>query len=70
MTYVLAARTASIVAPVSAFVWLCSLIYVLGRMPISIANLGVREVTLVGFLAVYGVGKPAAMLMSMILFSA
>jgi len=70
VTYVLAARTASIVAPVSAFVWLCSLIYVLGRIPISIANLGVREVTLVGFLAVYGVGKPAAMLMSMILFSA
>jgi len=69
VTYVLAARTASIVAPVSAFVWLCSLIYVLGRMPISIANLGVREITLVGFLAVYGVGKPAAMLMSMILFS-
>jgi hypothetical protein len=33
------------------------------------ANLGVREVTLVGFLAVYGVEKPAAMLMSMILFS-
>ena len=70
VTYVLAARTASIIAPVSAFVWLCSLIYVLGRIPISIANLGVREVTLVGFLAVYGVGKPAAMLMSMILFSA
>jgi len=69
VTYVLAARTASIDAPVSAFVWLCALIYVLGRMPISIANLGVREITLVGFLAVYGVGKPAAMLMSMILFS-
>jgi uncharacterized membrane protein YbhN (UPF0104 family) len=70
VTYVLAARTASIVAPVSAFIWLCALIYLLGRMPISIADLGVREVTLVGFLAVYGVGKPAAMLMSMILFSA
>lgn len=69
-SYVLAARTASIVAPMSAFVWLCALIYVLGRMPISIANLGVREITLVGFLAVYGVDKPAAMLMSMILFSA
>ncbi|NOR67274.1 MAG: hypothetical protein GQ528_07955 [Woeseiaceae bacterium] len=45
-------------------------IYVLGRLPISIANLGVREVTLVGLLAVYGVEKPAALLMSMILFSA
>ncbi len=68
-TYVLAARTASIVAPVSVFVWLCALIYLLGRVPISVADLGVREVTLVGFLAAYGVGKPAAMLMSMILFS-
>jgi hypothetical protein len=34
-----------------------------------VANLGVREATLVGFLAVYGVEKSAAMLMSMILFS-
>jgi hypothetical protein len=68
-TYVLAAWTASIVAPMSAFVWLCALVYILGRLPISIANLGVREVTMVGFLAVYGAAKPAAMLMSMILFS-
>lgn len=68
-TYVLAAWTASIVAPVSTFVWLCALVYILGRLPISIANLGVREVTMVGFLAVYGAAKPAAMLMSMVLFS-
>jgi len=69
VSYVLAARTAHITAPVSVFVWLCALVYILGRLPISMANLGVREATLVGFLAVYGVEKPAAMLMSMILFS-
>ncbi|MHC4511521.1 MAG: lysylphosphatidylglycerol synthase transmembrane domain-containing protein, partial [Planctomycetota bacterium] len=70
LTYVLAAQTAGIITPVSVFVWLCAFLYILGRMPISIANLGVREVTLVGFLALYGAGKPAAMLMSMVLFSA
>lgn len=70
VTYILAARTADVIAPLSVFVWLCAALYVLGRIPISIANLGVREATLVGFLAVYGVEKSAAMLMSMILFSA
>jgi hypothetical protein len=72
VTYALAAGSANIVAPVSVFVWvwLCAVVYVLGRVPISVANLGVREVTLVGFLAIYGVEKSAALLMSMILFSA
>jgi hypothetical protein len=68
--YVLAARSANITAPATVFMWLCAVTYVLGRLPISVANLGVREVTLVGFLAVYGVDKSAALLMSMILFSA
>lgn len=70
VVYVLAARSANIAVPTIVCVWLCVGIYVLGRLPISVANLGVREVTLVGFLAVYGVDKPAALLMSMILFSA
>jgi uncharacterized membrane protein YbhN (UPF0104 family) len=69
VSYILAARTAHITAPMSVFVWLCALVYVLGRIPISVANLGVREATLVGFLAVYGVEQSAAMLMSMTLFS-
>jgi uncharacterized membrane protein YbhN (UPF0104 family) len=67
--YVLSAKAANIVAPVGLFVWLCAIIYVLGRLPISIANLGVRESVLVSLLAVYGVDKSAALLMSMILFS-
>jgi len=70
ITYILAARTANIDAPALIFVWLCAAIYVMGRLPISVANLGVREITLVGFLGIYGVEKPAALLMSMILFSA
>jgi len=70
LAYILSARGANITAPLGVFVWLSVIIYVLGRVPISIANLGVREVTLVGFLAIYGVEKSAALLMSMILFSA
>jgi uncharacterized membrane protein len=68
--YVLSARAANVTAPLAVFVCLCAIVYVLGRVPITVANLGVREVTLVGFLTIYGVGKPAALLMSMILFSA
>ncbi|KPJ65816.1 MAG: hypothetical protein AMJ43_09930 [Coxiella sp. DG_40] len=68
--YILSARGANITAPLGVLVWLCAIIYLLGRVPISIANLGVREATLVGFLALYGVEKSPALLMSMILFSA
>jgi len=68
--YILSARAANVNAPVSTFVWLCALIYILGRIPVSIANLGVREAMLVVLLAPYGVEKPQALLMSMILFSA
>ncbi len=69
-TYVLAARSANITVSVSVLLWLCVVIYVLGRLPISVANLGVRESLLISFLSMYGVGKPAALLMSMVLFSA
>jgi uncharacterized membrane protein len=55
--------------PVGALVWLCAVIFVLGKIPITIANLGVREVTLVGLLGLYGVAKSAALLMSMVMFS-
>ena len=68
--YILSARAANVNAPVGTFVWLCALIYILGRVPVSIANLGVREAMLVVLLAPYGVEKPQALLMSMILFSA
>jgi len=69
LIYFLSAKAANITAPVGVFVWLCAVIYVLGRIPISVANLGVREFTIVGLLAIYGVEKSQALLMSMILFS-
>ncbi len=67
--YLFAAWAASVVVPTSVLIWLCAIVFVLGKIPISIANLGVREVTLVVLLAGYGVSQPAALLMSMILFS-
>jgi hypothetical protein len=69
LIFISAARAAWINVPIGVLVWQVTLIFLLGRLPISIANLGVREVTLVGTLALYGVGAPAALLMSMIIFS-
>jgi len=67
--YFFAAKAARIEVPVGVLIWQCAVIFVLGRLPISIANLGVREATLMGTLALYGVDKPSAILMSMIIFS-
>jgi len=67
--YSLAARAAHIAVPAGVLLWMCAIVYFLRRLPISVASLGVREVTLVGVLGIYGVEKPAALLMSMILFS-
>ena len=69
LLYVLSARAANVHAPLTVLICLCAVVYILGRVPISVANLGVREATLVGLLALYGVEKSAALLMSMILFS-
>lgn len=70
IVYILSARAANVDAPAGVLVWICAAICLLGRIPISVANLGVREVTLVGLLGIYGVEKSQAFLMSMILFSA
>ncbi|HPS55389.1 MAG TPA: lysylphosphatidylglycerol synthase transmembrane domain-containing protein [Sedimentisphaerales bacterium] len=67
--YFLAAKGANIEVPLGLFFWMPAIIYILGKIPISIANLGVREITLIGILTAYGVDASAALLMSMILFS-
>ncbi|UCG49145.1 MAG: flippase-like domain-containing protein [Phycisphaerales bacterium] len=67
--YLASAKAAGISVPVVTLVWLCAAVFLLGRLPISVANLGVREVTLVGILSLYGVEKTSALLMSMVLFS-
>jgi len=67
--YTCAARAAGINVSVVVLVWQSSAVYILGRLPISVANLGVREFTLIEFLAIYGIEAPAVLLMSMIIFS-
>jgi uncharacterized membrane protein YbhN (UPF0104 family) len=67
--YVFAAAAAGINVPVGVLIWQYSVIFLLGRLPIFIAELGIREVTLIGTLALYGVDASSATLMSMIIFS-
>lgn len=67
--YIYAAKAAGINVPPLVLVWQSSAVYILGRLPISVANLGVREFTLIEFLAIYGIEAPAVLLMSMIIFS-
>jgi uncharacterized membrane protein YbhN (UPF0104 family) len=67
--YLFAARAASVAVPLSVLVWLCAIVFVLGKLQITVANLGVREAALVVLLAGYGVTRSAALLMSMILLS-
>lgn len=67
--FIFAALAANINVPLAVIAWQTVLIYILGRLPISVANLGVREVTLIESLAVYSVSASAALLMSMVIFS-
>lgn len=69
IVYIFAAKAANFSIPLTVYIWLTSLVFILGRIPITIAGLGIREVTLVGILAAYGVEEASALLMSMVLFS-
>lgn len=69
LIYWFAARAASVGVSVGVLIWICSIVFFLNKVPISVASLGVREVTLVGLLAGFGVARSEALLMSMILFS-
>jgi hypothetical protein len=69
LIYFFAARAAGVMVALGVLIWLNAIVFVLSRIPISIANLGVREVTLIGLLGLYGVDKSAAFLMSMVMFS-
>ena len=48
LMYFFAARAAHVVVPMGMLIWLCAIVFVLSKIPISVANLGVREVTLIG----------------------
>jgi uncharacterized membrane protein YbhN (UPF0104 family) len=67
--YVFAAKTIEINVPIGMLICQYALIFIMGRLPITIANLGLREATLIGTLALYNVDSSSALLMSMIIFS-
>lgn len=69
IVYFFAARAVHLAIPLSVYIWLSSAIFILGRLPITIANLGLRDMTLVSILAAYGLEKSSVLLMSMLLFS-
>ncbi len=68
--YMLAAKATHIQVPFVAYIWMYVIIFILGRIPVTLSNCGLREFVLMGLLGVYGVDKPLALLMSMIIFSA
>lgn len=67
--YLFAAWAAAAVVPISVLLWLCAIVFLLGKLQITVANLGVREWVLVSLLPAYGVAPSTALLMSMILLS-
>lgn len=67
--YFCAARAAHVIVGLGVLAWLWAAVFILSKVPITVGNLGVREVTLIGLLTAYGVEQPYALLMSMILFS-
>lgn len=69
VAYVVAARAANITVPVSVIVWQSSAIYILALLPISLLNIGPREITLVSTLKIYGVSAEYALALSALLFS-
>ncbi len=69
LTYICAAWAAGVSVPLGVFVFLYAGVYVLSKLPVTVANLGLREVTVVGVLTGHGVPASSALLMSMILFS-
>ena len=69
LIYWCVAQAVGISVPLSAFIWQASAVFLLARLPISIANCGVREFTLIGFLSLYGVDATTAVFFSLLVFS-
>lgn len=69
LVYLCAASAAHVRVTWGVLAYLSMVVYILGRVPITIGNLGVREITLAGLLALHGVDKPTTLLMSMAIFS-
>lgn len=64
-----ATRAVEVTVPVIALVWTSMLLFVSRLLPISIANIGVREGVLAFALGLYGVTTAKAVLIGLIMFS-
>jgi len=69
VVYVVAAKAANINVPVSVIAWQSSAIYILALLPISLLNIGPRELTLVSTLKIYNISAEYALALSALLFS-
>lgn len=69
MVYWSYARAISVSVPLSAFVWQGVVVVMLSKVPLSLANFGVREYALTGFLALYGVDPTTALCFSLLVGS-
>jgi uncharacterized membrane protein YbhN (UPF0104 family) len=65
----LAAQAVGIQQPVLVLTWVYIIVYTSNLVPIAIAGLGVRDVTMVVLLSRYGVPEAQALSMSLLLFS-
>jgi hypothetical protein len=66
----LAAQAVGVQQSLLVLAWTYILVYIISLIPISVAGLGVRDVTIVMLLSRYGVPEAQALSMSLLLFSA
>jgi uncharacterized membrane protein YbhN (UPF0104 family) len=62
------ARAVAVELPLASALWIAAAVYVAVLLPISVIGLGVREVTLIHCLALFGVPASAALAISVLLF--
>lgn len=67
ITIILARELGILISPQDWF-WIFGVISVVQLMPISIGGLGVREVSFVGLLAIFGIESPVALVLSLSIF--
>ncbi len=62
------AQSMDIDISIFALAWMRGIIMVLTLMPVTVAGLGIREVSFIAFLELYGISRPTAFAFSLLLF--
>ena len=65
----LRARTLCVDLPLITALWVCAAVYAVVLLPLSIAGLGVRDVTLIKFFALWGLAPQLAVALRVLLFA-